>query len=161
MSTYVPAPLIDVRNQACWNLVWQGYIWQLHCPQDQPTPQEGFRIDPELNAVTVMRPAASRGDSSPQAILKIQHPSSLDYRTHKGLPFSFLLYRISMNSMRSHYIWFSNSFRCAHYSRVHPNQYMAGVSGGSNGSMEPLDFRERCNGTTRFLRFDAMELANF
>ena len=40
------------------------------------------------------------------------------------------------------------------------NEYSCGA-GGSNDSMEPLDFRERCNGTIRFLRFDAMELANF
>ena len=34
----------------------------------------------------------------------------------------------------------------------------AGVSGGS---MEPLDFRESLNGTTRFLRFGATEPVNF
>ena len=38
--------------------------------------------------------------------------------------------------------------------------YRAGVSGSSSGSMEPFDFGERYNGTTRFLRFGAMEPVN-
>ena len=40
-------------------------------------------------------------------------------------------------------------------------EYRAGISGGSSGSMEPLDFWERHNGTTRFLRFGTMEPVNF
>ena len=37
----------------------------------------------------------------------------------------------------------------------------AGFIGGSSGSMEPLDFSEGSNGTTRFLNLDAMEPVNF
>ena len=37
----------------------------------------------------------------------------------------------------------------------------AGISGGSSGSMEPLNFGESCNETTRFLRFGAIEPVNF
>ena len=44
------------------------------------------RIDPELGAATTRAPAASREDSRSQAILKLHHPSNLDYRArHKIL----------------------------------------------------------------------------
>ena len=52
-------------------------------PQEQPSPPEGFRIDPRLGAATLRAPAVSREDFCPQAILKFHPPSSLDY---KGLP---------------------------------------------------------------------------
>jgi len=45
-----------------------------------------FGIDPRVDAVTARAPAASREDSCHQAILKIHHPSSLDYITHNVLP---------------------------------------------------------------------------
>ena len=45
-------------------------------PQDQPTP---LGIDTRLSAVALRAPEASREDSRPQAILKFQCPSSLDY----------------------------------------------------------------------------------
>ena len=44
------------------------------------------RINPRLGAAALRAPAASREDSRPQAILKLHHPSSLDYRTRNGLP---------------------------------------------------------------------------
>ena len=37
----------------------------------------------------------------------------------------------------------------------------AGVRGGSSGFMEPLNFWERLNGTTRFLGFGVMEPLKF
>ena len=41
-----------------------------------------FGIDPGLDAAATKVPAASREDSRPQAILKLHHPSSLNYRAH-------------------------------------------------------------------------------
>ena len=38
------------------------------------------RFDPRLGAAALRAPAASREDSGPQAILKLQPPNSLDYR---------------------------------------------------------------------------------
>ena len=47
-------------------------------PQDQPAP----RIDSKLGATALRAPAASREDSRPQAILKLQPRNSFDYRVH-------------------------------------------------------------------------------
>ena len=40
------------------------------------------RIDPRLGAAALRAPAASREDSRPQAILKLQHRNSIDYRVY-------------------------------------------------------------------------------
>ena len=44
------------------------------------------RINPRLGAAALRAPAASKEDSRPQAILKFDHPSTLDYRACHGLP---------------------------------------------------------------------------
>ena len=63
-----------------------GSLRQPHQPQEQLAPQEGFRLDPRIDAATTRAPAASREDSRSQAILKLHHPSNLDYRArHKIL----------------------------------------------------------------------------
>ena len=46
----------------------------------------GFEIDPRIGAATLRAAAASKEDSCPQAILKLHHPSSLDYRARHVLP---------------------------------------------------------------------------
>ena len=56
----------DVRNMAKLFLV--GYF-----PQDLPTPQWGYGIDPRLVAATTRAPAASREDLCPQAIYKFHY----------------------------------------------------------------------------------------
>ena len=40
------------------------------------------RIDPRLGAAALRAPAASRENSRPQAILKVQPRNSFDYRVH-------------------------------------------------------------------------------
>ena len=44
--------------------------------------KNSYEID---NAVTTFAPAASKVDSGSQAILKLHHPSGLDYKAHYGL----------------------------------------------------------------------------
>ena len=63
-----------------------GSLWQPHYPQDEPATPGGFGIDPRLDAAALRAPAASREDSRPQAILKLQRPSSFDYRARHGPP---------------------------------------------------------------------------
>ena len=53
--------------------------------------QEGIGINPELNAVTTMAPAASKDDSNLQGILKFHRTSSLGYRVHHLLPVNYFL----------------------------------------------------------------------
>ena len=55
-------------------------------PQDQTAPTGGFGIDPSLGAAALRDPAASKGDSCPQAILRFHRPSSLDYSARHGIP---------------------------------------------------------------------------
>ena len=52
---------------------------------EQPEPPEDFEIDPGLGAAAKSVPAASREDSRHQAILKLHHPSGLDYKAYYGL----------------------------------------------------------------------------
>ena len=49
-------------------------------------PPGGFITHPKLGAVTTGARVTSREDSHPQVILKLQHPSSLDYKACHGLP---------------------------------------------------------------------------
>ena len=48
-------------------------------------PPGGFGIDPRLGAAALRAPAASKEDYCPQAILKLQCLSSLDYRVRHEL----------------------------------------------------------------------------
>ena len=54
-------------------------------PGPTRTPR-GFGIDPRLGAAALRATAASKEDSHPHAILKLQRPSSLDYRARHGPP---------------------------------------------------------------------------
>ena len=55
-------------------------------PPQKPTLTPNWvGIDPGLGTVATRVPAASRENSRPQAILKFQRPSSLDYRARHGL----------------------------------------------------------------------------
>ena len=68
--------------------IWSemGSFWQPHPNQDQPAPPGGFEIDFRIGATAPRAPAASMVDSRPQAILKFQRLSSLDYRVRHELP---------------------------------------------------------------------------
>ena len=68
-----------------------GTLWKPHPTQDQPAPPGGFGIDSSIGAAAQRAPEASREDSCPQAILKLHHPNSLDYRACTGIPFVFNL----------------------------------------------------------------------
>ena len=51
------------------------------------------RIDPRLGAAALRAPAASREDSRPQAILKLQPRNSFDYRVrYESQLFSLLIF---------------------------------------------------------------------
>ena len=54
--------------------------------QEQPAPQKGIGINPGLNVVIKMAPAASKEDSHHKGILKFHRPSSFDYRARHRLP---------------------------------------------------------------------------
>ena len=45
-----------------------------------PHPKGGFGIDHRLGTAALRAPAASREDTRPHAILKLQPPNSFDYR---------------------------------------------------------------------------------
>ena len=50
------------------------------------------RIDPRLGAAALRAPAASREDSRPQAILKLQPRNSFDYRVRYEPQLPVLIY---------------------------------------------------------------------
>ena len=71
----------DARNSAELEFgLTGGFPWQPHSLQDQPAPPEGFGIDPRLGEAALRAQAASKEDSRPHAILKLQPRNSFDYR---------------------------------------------------------------------------------
>ena len=69
-----------------------GTIWQPQSTQDQAAPPGGFGIDSRIGAAAPRAPAASREDSHPQAILKLQPRNSFDYRVRYVPQLSSLLW---------------------------------------------------------------------
>ena len=71
-----------IKQVGIWSEM--GSFWQPHPTQDQFAPPEGFKIDYRIDAAAPRAPAASKENSSPQAILKFRPPSSLDYKARQG-----------------------------------------------------------------------------